>query len=170
MYIELFDMDKPFSTQDVDHNKDIEDISHLWKLVGDYQDRALRYGRAEELRALMSGLDYLVLRPSRKKQIVGTVSIMNCTPNQSKLELAKIDSLAVHPDYQGKSTRNGSKLAQAAVELCWQKGYREITVIAMPSSQGIFQRLGFESFEAYDSGNVSMFLDNGEVQPCSIAK
>lgn len=89
---------------------------------------------------------------------------MDCTLrnrriNNDSSKIAKIDSLAVDPNHHRSKARYGSQLAQAAVKFCWENEYNTILTTAMPSSRGLFERIGFEVYETHDSGNVSMFLD-----------
>ena len=130
---------------------DVLAIHDLWRQIGDDNTDAL-HGDSEELRVLMSGLDYLVLREQNPSRIVAAVSVMNC-----RERLAKIDSLAVHPDYRHRGL--GLALARGAIEHCVARGYAEITTTAMPSSQALFTRLGFETYEVHTTGNASMFFD-----------
>ena len=154
MAIELFDMSTPL-TNGNPRAGDIQAIESLWRLI-DNDNPGHMDENPEMLRLLMSNLDYLVLR-NDKQSVIGAVSIADCSKNKYGLNLAEIASLAVHPDYQRK--RYGSKLAASAVHLCWEKGYQEIITTAMPSSKGIFERLGFKVYETYESGNASMLLE-----------
>lgn len=67
--------------------------------------------------------------------------------------------IVISPEYQRAPQKYGSRLAAAAVDLCWKQGFEQITTLAMPSSRKIFSRLGFEVDKTYDSGNALMFLE-----------
>lgn len=150
MFIQPLDMETSLRANDP-RVTDIRAVHALWKDIGD-DNTGYIADNPELLRAVMSGLDYLVLRADEMSPVVGAVSVMNCTSG-----LAKIDSLAVDRLHRGR--RYGSKLAGRAVEHCVQREYDSITVTAMPSSRQIFDSLGFEVYETHDSGNTTMFLD-----------
>ena len=150
MVIEQFDMDTLLAPGDT-RTDDVLAIHDLWRQIGDDNTDAL-HGDSEGLRVLMSGLDYLVSREQNLARVIGAISIMDCGRG-----LAKIDSLAVHPDYRHRGL--GLALARGAIEHCVARGYAEITTTAMPSSQALFTRLGFETYEVHTTGNASMFFD-----------
>lgn len=155
MIIGRFNMDTPLATLDANRRHDIDTIVSLWKQIGGGNTEQVEHD-TEFMRSIMSGLEYIVAREpiDDRQKIVGAVSVIDCSNR-----LAKIDSLAVSPDYQRSSRRYGSKLAETAVDLCWSQGFKQITALAMPSSRKIFSRLGFEPENVYDSGNALMFLD-----------
>jgi len=149
MLINRFDIAKPIN--DEGQLRDILGINRLWRLIGDddFDRPELDLGIVQ---AVMIGLDYYVARWRMGGRIIGAVSIMDCTRG-----LAKIDSLAVDPENQRNGVGQG--LAERALEHCVEGDFSTVTVTAMPSSKKIFERLGFEVFEAYDTGNFSMFRD-----------
>lgn len=155
MSIERFDMDTPLAINDISRRQDVDTIIQLWKQIGDNSSEHIEHD-TEFMRSMMTGLEYTVARKpiADKDRVIGAISIMDCRVN-----LAKIDSLAVSPEYQRSPQKYGSSLAAAAVNLCWEQGFEQITTIAMPSSRKVFSRLGFEIDEIYDSGNALMFLD-----------
>lgn len=131
--------------------RDVLDIDRLWRLIGEVTSDSPELD-PRLIQSIMSGLDYYVARRSEAGRVIGAVSIMDCTRG-----LAKIDSLAVDPESQRRGT--GQKLAERALYHCVEGDFSTVTVAAMPSSKKIFERLGFEVFEAYDTGNFSMFRD-----------
>lgn len=153
MSITLFDMETPLNAADP-RTEDIFAISGLWRQIGDDNIDAITHD-PETLRSVMAGLDYLVLR-NDSPRLIGAVSVLNCGQG-----LAKIDSLAVHPEHQGQGY--GYELARSAVKHCVTHGHEQIITHAKPAAQHLFDSLGFETYEVHETGNATMFLDlNGK--------
>lgn len=149
MSVEVFDMETPLGFADT-RTHDVEQIRELWSQINILGNKAHRRS-PEELRVLMSGLDYLVIRKPQTTRIIGAVSILDCNRG-----LAKVDTLAVAPAEHRRG--HGRTLAQSAIKHCVDRGYKNITTTAMPSSKNLFASCGFEAYEAHDSGNTTMFL------------
>ncbi|HMR72957.1 MAG TPA: GNAT family N-acetyltransferase [Candidatus Saccharibacteria bacterium] len=149
MSITRFDMETRLKAADP-RTEDIFAIGDLWRQIGDNNIDAITHD-PETLRSVMAGLDYLVLRDDSCR-LIGAVSVLDC-----RQRLAKIDSLAVHPEHQGK--RYGYELARSAVKHCVTHGYEQIITHAKPAAQKLFNSLGFETYEVNKTGNATMFLD-----------
>ncbi len=150
MSIEAFDMSTPLAPKDARTN-DVLAIHRLWRQICDDNTEYIDNDPCL-LQGAMSGLDYLVLRERRLPRILGAVSVMDCGQ-----VLAKIDSLAVDPEYHRLGY--GHALAESAIQLCSDNEKETIIVTAMPSSEKLFTDFGFEAYEVHDTGNVTMFLD-----------
>lgn len=109
MAVEIFDMETPLGS-DKNRADDVVAIADLWRQIGDDNTSSI-IDDPELLRSLMAGLDYLVLRHPETTRPLGAVSVMNCRRN-----LAKIDSLAVHPEHQHQG--HGHTLAESAIRHC----------------------------------------------------
>lgn len=149
MHISAFDMETPLNTADP-RAEDIFAISDLWRQIGDDNLDAIAHN-PETLRSAMAGLDYLVLRDNSPR-LIGAVSVLDC-----RRKLAKIDSLAVHPEHQGQGY--GYELARSAVKHCVAHGHKQIITHAKPAAQNLFGTLGFETYEVHETGNATMFLE-----------
>ena len=145
MYIEHLDVDQPLAGNP-QLAEDILALARLWRQIGNHPE-----DDPESLQSCMRGLEYYVSR-SPSAELIGAVSIMDC-----KRGLAKIDSLAVLPQYQGRG--HGRALVRAAISHCFDRGTTQIMTTALPAAQPVFASLGFETFEMYETGNASMFLD-----------
>ena len=104
MVIEQLDMDTPLMPGDT-RTDDVLAIHDLWRQIGDDNTDAL-HGDSEGLRALMSGLDYLVSREQNLARVIGAISIMDCGRG-----LAKIDSLDLIDKIRVKQPPSVSKAA-----------------------------------------------------------
>ena len=149
MSITPFDIETPLKRGD-SRAEDIVAISDLWQQIGDGNIDAIVHD-PETLRSVMAGLDYLVLRDDSCR-LIGAVSVLDCGRN-----LAKIDSLAVHPEHQRQG--HGYQLARSAVKHCVTHGHEQIITHAKPAAQKLFNSLGFETYEVNKTGNATMFLD-----------
>lgn len=125
---------------------DVTAIMKLWRQIADDEPSV----DTETSRMIMEGLGYHVVRSNG--QIVGAVSVMDCTRG-----LAKLDSLAVYPEHRGRGY--GTKLASAAIKYAFANGSQSVLTLALPAAQSIFKSLGFKDIEVYDSGNALMVLD-----------
>lgn len=149
MTIEQFDMSQKL---DADRARDVLAISDLWRQIPTDAEMVLDDAQdPETLRRLMAGLDYFVKRDDGL-WVIGAVSVMMCGSG-----LAKIDSLAVKPEHQGKG--HGRELARRAVVYCDEARCVEIVTRAMPAAQPIFSQLGFRTIEPEaSSGDATMYL------------
>jgi|GEM_PF-6620138 len=148
MAIEEFDMTQQLDAQ---RTRDVLAISELWKQIPTNAEMVLDGSKdPETLRRLMAGLDYFVKRDDGL-WVIGAVSVMMCG-----FGLAKIDSLAVDPEYRGQGY--GTELARRAVVYCDEVGCDEIETRVTPAAQPIFSQLGFSTIESEASGNATMYL------------
>ncbi len=152
MSVEIFDMETPLNHAD-SRAQDVLQITELWSQINVLGNRIHKLP-PEEIRTLMSGLDYLVIRKPTTTQIIGALSVLDCNRG-----LAKFDTLAIAPAEQRRGY--GRTLTQSAIEHCADSGYKNITTTAMPSSKKLLASLGFEAYQTHDSGNTSMFLKLG---------
>lgn len=152
MYSEQFDINRPLN-DNPDHASDILAINDLWRTIT-FGKEPIDTGVApdpEQLQFFMSDFDHLVIRNDTARIIaaIGTF--------ESRGGLAKIDSLAVAPEYRRQG--HARTLATSAINHCIDQGKTEIITHALPASQPLFQSLGFEEFEINTQGAATMFLD-----------